>query len=96
MLGAAPPSKGEWRKRRRRYLRPQIREQMGQCAVDVARSVNYTGAGTVEFIMDEQLNFYFLEMNTRLQVEHPVTELITGVDLVKEQIQIAQGRADQL
>jgi len=72
-------------------LTPEIREQMGRCAVDVARSVNYTGAGTVEFILDEQLNFYFLEMNTRLQVEHPVTELITGVDLVKEQIRIARG-----
>jgi acetyl-CoA carboxylase biotin carboxylase subunit len=74
-------------------LTPQIREAMGKCAVDVARSVNYTGAGTVEFIMDEQLNFYFLEMNTRLQVEHPVTELITGIDLVKEQIRIARGEA---
>jgi acetyl-CoA carboxylase, biotin carboxylase subunit len=72
-------------------LTPEIREQMGRCAVDVARSVNYTGAGTVEFIMDDQLNFYFLEMNTRLQVEHPVSELITGVDLVKEQINIARG-----
>src|SRR6201994_840389 len=74
-------------------LTPAIREAMGKCAVDVARSVNYTGAGTVEFIMDEQLNFYFLEMNTRLQVEHPVTELITGIDLVKEQIKIARGEA---
>ncbi|PWK78949.1 acetyl-CoA carboxylase biotin carboxylase subunit [Mucilaginibacter oryzae] len=74
-------------------LTPAIREQMGKCAVDVARSVNYTGAGTVEFIMDDQLNFYFLEMNTRLQVEHPVTELITGIDLVKEQIRIARGEA---
>ncbi|OOQ61580.1 acetyl-CoA carboxylase biotin carboxylase subunit [Mucilaginibacter pedocola] len=74
-------------------LTPEIREAMGKCAVDVARSVNYTGAGTVEFIMDEQLNFYFLEMNTRLQVEHPVTELITGIDLVKEQINIARGEA---
>ncbi len=72
-------------------LTPQVRAQMGKCAVDVARSVNYTGAGTVEFIMDEQLNFYFLEMNTRLQVEHPVSELITGIDLVKEQINIARG-----
>jgi acetyl-CoA carboxylase biotin carboxylase subunit len=72
-------------------LTPEIRDQMGRCAVDVARSVNYTGAGTVEFIMDDQLNFYFLEMNTRLQVEHPVSELITGVDLVKEQINIAKG-----
>ncbi|QTE39188.1 acetyl-CoA carboxylase biotin carboxylase subunit [Mucilaginibacter gossypii] len=74
-------------------LTPEIREKMGRCAVDVARAVNYTGAGTVEFIMDEGLNFYFLEMNTRLQVEHPVTELITGIDLVKEQIKIARGEA---
>ncbi|WP_316736159.1 acetyl-CoA carboxylase biotin carboxylase subunit [Pedobacter aquatilis] len=72
-------------------LTPEIRTKMGKCAVDVARSVNYTGAGTVEFILDENLDFFFLEMNTRLQVEHPVTELITGVDLVKEQIKIAQG-----
>ena len=72
-------------------LTPTIRDKMGKCAVDVARSVNYTGAGTVEFILDENLDFFFLEMNTRLQVEHPVTELITGIDLVKEQIKIAQG-----
>ncbi|KIO75304.1 biotin carboxylase [Pedobacter lusitanus] len=72
-------------------LTPEIREKMGKCAVDVARSVNYTGAGTVEFILDENLDFFFLEMNTRLQVEHPVTELITGLDLVKEQIKIARG-----
>ncbi len=74
-------------------LTPEIRERMGKDAVNVARSVNYTGAGTVEFILDEQLNYYFLEMNTRLQVEHPVTELITGIDLVKEQIRIARGEA---
>jgi len=74
-------------------LTPDIRERMGKCAVDVARSVNYTGAGTVEFILDENLDFFFLEMNTRLQVEHPVTELITGIDLVKEQIKIASGEA---
>jgi acetyl-CoA carboxylase biotin carboxylase subunit len=74
-------------------LTPEIRQQMGKCAVDVGRSVNYTGAGTVEFIMDNDLNFYFLEMNTRLQVEHPVSELITGIDLVKEQINIARGEA---
>jgi acetyl/propionyl-CoA carboxylase alpha subunit len=74
-------------------LTPESRAAMGKCAVDVARSVNYTGAGTVEFIMDNQLNFYFLEMNTRLQVEHPVTEFITGIDLVKEQIRIARGDA---
>ncbi len=72
-------------------LTEEIRQKMGKCAVDVARSVNYTGAGTVEFILDENLDFFFLEMNTRLQVEHPVTELITGVDLVKEQIKIASG-----
>ncbi|MCX2575553.1 acetyl-CoA carboxylase biotin carboxylase subunit [Pedobacter sandarakinus] len=74
-------------------LTPEIRAKMGRCAVDVARSVNYTGAGTVEFILDENLDFFFLEMNTRLQVEHPVTELITGIDLVKEQIKIAAGEA---
>ncbi len=74
-------------------LTEEIRQQMGKCAVDVARSVNYTGAGTVEFILDENLDFFFLEMNTRLQVEHPVTEYITGIDLVKEQIKIARGEA---
>jgi acetyl-CoA carboxylase, biotin carboxylase subunit len=72
-------------------LTEEIRQRMGKCAVDVARSVNYTGAGTVEFILDENLDFFFLEMNTRLQVEHPVTELITGIDLVKEQLKIASG-----
>ncbi len=73
-------------------LTPEIREAMGKCAVDVAKACNYYGAGTVEFIVDEDLNFYFLEMNTRLQVEHPVTEMITGVDLVKEMIYVAEGR----
>ena len=72
-------------------LTEEIRAKMGKCAVDVARSVSYIGAGTVEFILDENLDFFFLEMNTRLQVEHPVTELITGLDLVKEQIKIARG-----
>lgn len=70
---------------------PAMRKAMGEAAIKVAKSVNYVGAGTVEFIVDEQLNFFFLEMNTRLQVEHPVTEMITGVDLVREQIRIAQG-----
>lgn len=72
-------------------LTEELRAEMGAKAVDVARSCNYVGAGTVEFIMDEQHNFYFMEMNTRLQVEHPVTEMITGVDLVKEQIKVARG-----
>ncbi|MGB0522064.1 MAG: acetyl-CoA carboxylase biotin carboxylase subunit [Flammeovirgaceae bacterium] len=72
-------------------LTPEIRQEMGQCAVDVAKACNYFGAGTVEFIVDQELNYYFLEMNTRLQVEHPVTEQITGVDLVKEQIRVAEG-----
>ena len=73
-------------------LTKELREQMGQSAIDVARSCKYVGAGTVEFLVDEKLNYYFLEMNTRLQVEHPVTEMITGIDLVKEQIRIAQGK----
>jgi acetyl/propionyl-CoA carboxylase alpha subunit len=72
-------------------LSPQLREQMGKCAVDVAKACNYSGAGTVEFLVDDKLNFYFLEMNTRLQVEHPVSENITGLDLVKEQIKVARG-----
>jgi acetyl-CoA carboxylase biotin carboxylase subunit len=73
-------------------LTPEIRQKMGEAAVLVAKACNYYGAGTVEFILDKDLNFYFLEMNTRLQVEHPVTELITGKDLVKEQLLIAEGR----
>jgi propionyl-CoA carboxylase alpha chain len=70
----------------------ETRMKIGQAAVLAAKSCNYYGAGTVEFIVDEKLNFYFLEMNTRLQVEHPVTEMITGIDLVKEQIRVAEGK----
>ena len=72
-------------------LTSSIREAMGTCAVAVAKACGYYGAGTVEFLVDEQLNFYFLEMNTRLQVEHCVTEMITGIDLVKAQIEVARG-----
>ncbi|MDX2286412.1 MAG: acetyl-CoA carboxylase biotin carboxylase subunit [Bacteroidia bacterium] len=72
-------------------LTPELRKRMGEAAVNVCRSCNYTNAGTVEFIMNDQMEFYFLEMNTRLQVEHPVSEMITGVDLVREQIRIAEG-----
>lgn len=72
-------------------LTPQLRKAMGESACDVARACNYSGAGTVEFLVDENLNYYFLEMNTRLQVEHPVSEMITGIDLVKEQIKVARN-----
>ncbi len=73
------------------FLTPELREQMGQAAVAAAKAVSYVGAGTIEFLVDANRNFYFLEMNTRLQVEHPITERTTGIDIVKEQIAIASG-----
>lgn len=72
-------------------MTPELRKLMGDTAVAAAKAVNYLGAGTIEFLVDNDLNYYFLEMNTRLQVEHPITERVTGVDLVKQQIQIAEG-----
>ncbi|PSO50334.1 MAG: acetyl-CoA carboxylase biotin carboxylase subunit [Cyanobacteria bacterium QS_7_48_42] len=77
-------------------LDPLLREKMGAAAVRAARSINYVGAGTVEFLVDDSGNFYFMEMNTRIQVEHPITEMITGIDLIAEQIRIAQGEKLQL
>lgn len=74
------------------FLDDAMREEMGKMAIAAAESVNYTNAGTIECMVDKDKNYYFLEMNTRLQVEHPVTELVTGIDLVKEQIRIARGR----
>ena len=74
------------------FMDPDLRQRMGDMAIAAARSVNYVNAGTIECLVDKDKNFYFMEMNTRLQVEHPVTELVTGLDLVKEQIRIARGR----
>ncbi len=73
------------------FVTADVRRKIGGLAVEAARSVNYASAGTMEFIVDEEAHFYFMEMNTRIQVEHPVTEMITGIDLVKEQIRVAAG-----
>ena len=72
-------------------LTPELREEMGAAAVRAAKAVGYESAGTIEFLLDKNKNFYFMEMNTRIQVEHPVTEMVSGVDLIKEMISIAQG-----
>jgi len=72
-------------------LTPRLREKMGEAAINAARAVNYYSSGTIEFLLDKNDNFYFMEMNTRIQVEHPVTEMVTGVDLIKEQIKVAAG-----
>ncbi len=74
-------------------MTPELRERMGEAAVRGAQAINYVGAGTVEMLLDTDGSFYFMEMNTRIQVEHPVTEMLTGVDLVKEQIRVAAGEA---
>lgn len=74
-------------------LPPELRKKMGEAAVALCKQINYINAGTIEFLVDKDLNFYFLEMNTRIQVEHPVTEFITGIDIVEQQIIIAEGKA---
>jgi acetyl-CoA carboxylase biotin carboxylase subunit len=72
-------------------LTPELRRQMGDAAVRAARAVNYSGAGTLEFLLGLDGKFYFMEMNTRIQVEHPVTEMVTGIDLIREMIRVAEG-----
>ena len=69
----------------------KLRTKMGNAAIKAAKAANYTSCGTIEFLVDKDKNFYFMEMNTRIQVEHPITEMRTGIDLVKEQIRIAAG-----
>lgn len=73
-------------------MTPELREKMGQAAINAGKTVNYEGAGTVEFLVDKDLNFYFMEMNTRIQVEHPITEEVTNYDLIRNQIEIADGQ----
>src|SRR6202043_2590119 len=73
-------------------MTPALREQMGDVAIRAAKAIDYVGAGTVEMLLDSDGSFYFMEMNTRIQVEHPVTEMLTGIDLVKLQIEVAAGQ----
>ena len=77
-------------------LTPELRSRMGEAAVAIGKAISYSGAGTIEFLVDKELNFYFLEMNTRIQVEHPVTELTTGIDIVEEQLYVASGETLRL
>src|SRR5690606_18422203 len=74
------------------YINQKLREELGASAIRIAKEVGYENAGTIEFIVDKNGNYYFIEVNTRIQVEHPVTELVTGIDIVKEQIKIAYGQ----
>jgi acetyl-CoA carboxylase biotin carboxylase subunit len=73
------------------FMTDELRERMGNAAIKAAQAINYESVGTIEFLVDKHRNFYFMEMNTRIQVEHPVTEMVTGIDLVKEQIMVAAG-----